>query len=66
MKEVTDRMQLMVVDSNDFLENMDGFKNGIAEQITSILSQPPPKTVHMTPHLPITPSPPPLISFDDP
>ena len=70
MKEITDRMQLMVVECNDLLENMDGFKNGTAEQISSILAQPPPKTLHMKPDASLTVpsprSPPPLITFDDP
>ena len=46
MKELTDRMQMMVVDCNDLKTQMDEFQIGIKDQVESILRQPPPKTLY--------------------
>ena len=46
MKELTDRMQMMVVDCNDLKSQMDEFQIGIKEQVESILRQPPPKSLY--------------------
>ena len=46
MKELTDRMQLMVVEANELGEQIDSFKAGIGEQVSSILSHPPPRSLY--------------------
>ena len=46
MKELTDRMQLMVVEANELGEQIDSFKTGIREQVSSILSHPPPRSLY--------------------
>ena len=46
MKELTDRMQMMVVDCNDLKTQMDEFQIGIKDQVESILRQPPPKSLY--------------------
>jgi len=46
MKELTDRMQMMVIDCNEMRSQMDEFQTGIKEQVESILRQPPPKSLY--------------------
>ena len=46
MKEASDRMQMMIVEANDFSVQIDSFKTGVREQVSSILSHPPPKSLY--------------------
>lgn len=53
MKESTDRMQLMVVEANDICEQISSFRYGVRDQIKSIVSHTPPKSLY-TRHSPGT------------
>ena len=57
MKEITDRLQLMLVEARELEIKMKEYRRGLKEQVDSILATPPPRSLvarHKEP----------LISFD--
>lgn len=49
MKEINDRLQSMSSEMDDISGRLDEFKIGIKEQVHSILSSPPPRSLYKAP-----------------